>query len=564
MDQWALLDLGVREEIVQNACLRLISGLGFEVSTFRFMRPNLFYFFLAICTTFPEVWAQRGRSGGAGEGSTKCTEQQLQWPKCSDAIANKNCSIHVSGNLLAARPVVRLEPKAQVCIVVAKKPAEAIEFAPEFKDVLPQDPFVTAAEILNPILKAFVGRSAVRALRSPTRQEAEIRALTIQRDRFETIEERLKQLSAYQEAVLQRLLAGKSELKLTEQAIAELNRTENKTGYQTQYEKICPPSKKCDVTTLLVSISAPEEELSQIVKDWVAFRKVSHDAVLTFGAPGGAAAITALLHADPEKRGEPEIGLPPISLWVLEGLDAIEEGIAKVDENQRKLRGLLESLEKVRSGLSRDLGALPSPDSVEFKDSLRLSSSRPDDGNIVALGVNREASVKVISKVTASSEKKPVTTVSLRWEVSRWEFSTGLLVSSTPNRSFANAAQFEGGQPVANRFRVTQTKLIPAIVPVGLVHYRLRESGSPYRKAFLLTGGAGVNPGSASADFAGGVSFGWRNLVISALLHGTRELVLTEGYKVGTVLSSGTPAPPTTRNWKPGAAIGITYRIKFP
>ncbi len=83
-----------------------------------------------------------------------------------------------------------------------------------------------------------------------------------------------------------------------------------------------------------------------------------------------------------------------------------------------------------------------------------------------------------------------------------------------------------------------------------------------YVGSFGLAGGFLVNPnnGTGEAEFFEGLSLGVQRFSILIGNHTGRSQNFIEGYAVGDPVTS-TVAPPTTRNWGNGVAIGIAYRI---
>ena len=143
----------------------------------------------------------------------------------------------------------------------------------------------------------------------------------------------------------------------------------------------------------------------------------------------------------------------------------------------------------------------------------------------------------------------------------RWEASAGVWFSSLANRSFSAAPIFNSG--VTTDHIVTQNILRPTVVPFAAGNYRMTNDFSTRWKTNLYwTGAIGINPNTVSADFATGLSFSWRALMVSGLCHFGHDTKLDQGFTVGESLGpsfSGTV--PTKTYWTESFAIGISVRV---
>jgi hypothetical protein len=183
-------------------------------------------------------------------------------------------------------------------------------------------------------------------------------------------------------------------------------------------------------------------------------------------------------------------------------------------------------------------------------------------------GANRTATIKISALDLLSNATTLLATVTITWGSTRWETSTGVLFSALDNRSFQTSPIITGGQPQTEGGKVdtviTESITRPSIIPVVFAHYRLWD-GAPRgnRFALLLSGAAGVNPVSGTADFGTGITLSYRNFMFSPVIHFGRDQRLTSGLAVGEQLGTSPPALATERYWVKKFAIGITYRLSI-
>ncbi len=144
----------------------------------------------------------------------------------------------------------------------------------------------------------------------------------------------------------------------------------------------------------------------------------------------------------------------------------------------------------------------------------------------------------------------------------RWEASAGAFFSTLPIRSFTAAPVFTNG--VITDKKIVDNVIHPTVVPFAAANYRLTHDlpWSRWKSNFYLTGAVGINPNTVSADFATGVSYAYRALMLSALCHFGHEVRLTQGLTVGESLGpTFNGSIPTKTFWTESFAIGVSIRI---
>jgi hypothetical protein len=144
----------------------------------------------------------------------------------------------------------------------------------------------------------------------------------------------------------------------------------------------------------------------------------------------------------------------------------------------------------------------------------------------------------------------------------RWEASAGAFFSSLPIRSFSVAPVFTNG--VITDKIISQNLLYPTVVPFAAANYRLTNDlkGTRWKTNIYWTGAVGINPNTVSADFATGLSYSWRALMVSGLCHFGHDVRLTQGLTVGESLGAGfNGSIPTETHWTANFAVGLSVRI---
>ena len=190
----------------------------------------------------------------------------------------------------------------------------------------------------------------------------------------------------------------------------------------------------------------------------------------------------------------------------------------------------------------------------------------------VSEGPNRKLTVKLNSQEQFGNTTTALATVVITWQQTNWSLSTGVVLSTLKNKTFANSPIYNtDGTPDIDSTgkvltQVTVSKTYPGIIsPVFLVNYRLYNFQGDHGKfAVLFSGGLGLNPVSKSADFAVGPSLQWSSVIFGTVLHYGRQTELIGGVHVGDKLGTSPPAVPTQNAYKPAFGISITYRVPLP
>jgi len=168
------------------------------------------------------------------------------------------------------------------------------------------------------------------------------------------------------------------------------------------------------------------------------------------------------------------------------------------------------------------------------------------------------------------TKKKPLASVAINFADTRTDFhsafrieaSAGVFFSGLPIRSFSASPVFTNG--VITDKKIVDNVIHPTVVPFGAANYRLTNDlpWSRWKSNFYLTGAVGINPNTVSADFATGVTYAYRALMVSALCHFGHEVRLTQGLTVGESLGATfNGSIPTKTFWTESFAIGVSVRI---
>jgi hypothetical protein len=170
---------------------------------------------------------------------------------------------------------------------------------------------------------------------------------------------------------------------------------------------------------------------------------------------------------------------------------------------------------------------------------------------------------KLLTTVTINfADTKATKSVVLPRSALRWEASAGAFFSTLPVRSFSVAPVFTNAV-ITNKV-ITVNILHPTVVPFAAANYRLTDDLKRFRwkSNIYLTGAVGINPNTVTADFATGISWSYRALMVSGLAHFGHEVSLTQGLIVGESLGpSFNGTLPTQTHWTTSFAIGLSVRI---
>jgi hypothetical protein len=205
-----------------------------------------------------------------------------------------------------------------------------------------------------------------------------------------------------------------------------------------------------------------------------------------------------------------------------------------------------------------------------------------------ALGRQITYTVNVVNQVATSSasvatstQKTAVVTITALYADPHFEVSSGAFFSSLANRSFANVTTVSispNGTPTPVDIRIVKTTSHPEVLPYVAANYRLfRERAWPDQRRFAsyATVAVALNPYNTLPEFAGGLSFSWRSIMISPLYHLGHSTHLTQGEAPGQIYciygapagndppacASSPPTPVTKTYWTNAIALGIGVRI---
>jgi hypothetical protein len=186
--------------------------------------------------------------------------------------------------------------------------------------------------------------------------------------------------------------------------------------------------------------------------------------------------------------------------------------------------------------------------------------------------------------VTPATQKKPIASFTVLFAQPIFEVSSGALFSTVPNRSFNSqtiATPTAGMSPTFGDVEIVKSFTRPAVVPFVAANWRVSPEFTwmgRRRGAFYLSTALGVNPYTASTDFAGGPSVSWRSVMFSAFYHYTHDVRLTQNEYANEILCNvngpvtengvmiqkcpgGAPSPTTEKYGTSAFAIGISIRI---
>jgi hypothetical protein len=448
---------------------------------------------------------------------------------CSSSIVNHNCSITINREAASTPLPFRLYPNSTLTVIVNKRPLEKIQFDVSYADTAPQDPFQTIFSAFVPAIKQVTLGALVVAGGEDAILE-ELRKIQNQQLGTETEPGIQGQLAA-----LKKLIdTAANELKSLQQIPAG---TWNVAGFTDARNHVL-----CDIEA---------SGTRKTTKDTLYGCTGSAVGAAVSPAPVGVTKAMDDLMTDAVKKFE---ALPTPSPVLVTLLNAVASNQAQLDDS-------LKAVQAAQASLLQTAAVLEGINVL----TLQLSDSKSYTVN--PRGLNRTATIKVSTQDLISNTSTAVVTITAIWGATHWETSTGALFSALKNRSFQNSPIIMNGKPNTDssgkvNTQVTQSTTWPTVVPVAFAHYRLVEwARNEQRFAFLLTGGIGINPYSASADFATGLTFGYRSFMITPLLHFGRDLRLTNGLALGEQLGSGPPSLSTERYWVRKFGIAITYRL---
>lgn len=196
------------------------------------------------------------------------------------------------------------------------------------------------------------------------------------------------------------------------------------------------------------------------------------------------------------------------------------------------------------------------------------------------------------ASLPAATVKKAIATITVVYADPIFETSAGTFFSFIPNRSFSNQTNFgqnpdgsttgcaTGSNPVYCSITIGEQDKNPTVVPFVGGNWRLGHDflwPDKRRGATYFTAALGINPNSATTEYAAGFSLSWRAVMLSPLYHLGRDTHLTQGETVGEILcyynppttgvaidkcgSPSTPSPATKPYWRGTFAMGLSVRI---
>jgi hypothetical protein len=193
-------------------------------------------------------------------------------------------------------------------------------------------------------------------------------------------------------------------------------------------------------------------------------------------------------------------------------------------------------------------------------------------------GKSYSSIVTVTAQEIISKTNTTLATVTINWQSTPWEISTGILFSALKDQTFTNANIVTGGQPVLDpasgkNLTVVQNAYTrpTVLVPMVMANYRLGflshfdwENRCPNHCAFVLSGGVGLNVNQKTAEFATGLGFQIGALIFSAGPHVGRYNDLADGIGVGAQLGVSPPSPlPTVSRWTAKLGFTVSYVLPF-
>jgi hypothetical protein len=192
----------------------------------------------------------------------------------------------------------------------------------------------------------------------------------------------------------------------------------------------------------------------------------------------------------------------------------------------------------------------------------------------------RTATLNVVGTEIVTKTATTIASTTINWQPWGFVLSTGLMGSGLANRTYATSNIIMNGvvrtDPTTgkNLTIVTSTNTepamdFPAVFGSWVIPWINRwkwQNACPSHCTFLLSGGAGLNLTSKTADLATGPSFEVWGVMLTPVAVFGRQSVLSDGIKVGYEGFGINPPStlPTTTAWKPGFGIALTYQLPLP
>lgn len=458
----------------------------------------------------------------AGQGTSAPPETT-----CSPALNNSSCSLTLDRDAPSSPLPVRLRRGAQLWVKVKKRPLDGISMDATFTDVASPDPLAALFAAFLPAAKQIQFSSRL------TGGRGDMRNLTLDPNLFDPSSEVLKPL-------LKKLqwIASQQEL-----LIAALKTSKTTIDEGVKVLRGFTSMKTSDWTGAF----HVRQERDRVAAALDQPSRVDAQAGLGRGLREALAEAVKLYAALPGSEPLP----PDLLLDVGRLLNETASQQVEIDASSASIAAAATAAREAAATLRR-----LEPDSC--LDEVRLFTANAAHSRAVVL--------KIKSEDALTKKAIDLATVSAVWAETRWEVSAGAIFSALPNRSFQNSARISDGkvQLVDGKTDtvITETNATPSVVPLALAHWRLGETARYDRRwAAFLTGGLGVSPYSGSADFALGLTVGYRALFISPLIHFGRPVQLTSGLAPGQSLGPTPPSLPTERVWKPAAGVAVSGRV---
>jgi len=486
---------------------------------------------------------------------------------CSAVIVNKNdCEISIDRESPASpTPSIRLVHGKKATVKVTRRPLETVVFSATRTDVAKADPLNLIVQNLISPLKALVLSTSIRGA-APAAAQPEGTP------------------SAALKAKLDDIKSRQDKLEIPMNNLGDDFNIVNKEFVQFQ--------NKSDDWDKAFFSKTRGELLCAIKSDSRTVTAVLRTNAETIACKSGKTFDSILSKLTDKEEGVGLRELPISEVKILDDLvssaikdaesitgleDSLRKLLITISFNQSQLDDGLKALQSTQGTLLQVSGLLEKLDPKKptehdpCQEGERTCTYIVSEGPAVVQGLDRNLTLAVSTMdLVANKSNGALSQVTFTWRGTSWEASTGVLISTLPNRSFQNSPIIQNGQPVLDAggkgtTAVTQSITRPTVIPLILAHYRLTESAPKgHRMAVHLTGGTGINPYSTSADFAAGLSVAFNSVMISPLLHFGRDTRLTNGLAVGEKFGSGPPTLTSERFWTAKFAIGITYTLPIP
>lgn len=452
---------------------------------------------------------------------------------CSPAVTNESCTVTISRESPSSPLPVRLAASAVATLVVEKRPLDTIQFDVTATDLVQPD---AASAVLGALLRPL------EKLVTKFDRPGAPRAATLDANTFRFVRD-----SSYVDVL--RRLGAIAQRQM--EAEADLKSVKSRLDAAAQVLKSFQ-ARRHDQWTAAGDLSVEKTRVASALK---AASELRH--------PIGTVEVQRLLLTELAKRLDV---IPVPSSTDTEAANdyaEIGEQFRDVGYNQARLEAGTKLVQDAQTTLAAAAGVIDGIDPI-------AALAKPLEIQPPPRHTARSVTIKIARQDALTKATTAMATVVVLWADTRWETSAGTLFSRMGNRTFQNTPIVVSGRPRLDaagkvETRVSETVTSPTVVPMAMVHLRAYQfplEGS--RVAFLVTGGAGVNPSSGTADFGAGFSLAYRAVVVSRLWHRGRDLELTDGVKTNDELGSSPPALPTQRVWRWSDGWAVSIRVPIP